>query len=239
MVMNGRGAARERAPGSGAGLERGELRMINLREDDGTRTAMRQSLLEAALALIDEAEGCRGVTLRAIAAQAGCAHTNVYNYFPSLESLFWESLAEAQSRSMESIGKYMARALPGSPEVLGAVVSATIEFARTHPGWYRLIWLEPISKDMPPGLVPRLKRPREVLTEMIRPLLGAEASPDEARRVTDMLHSYVHGEICKLITRRDLADKEPAEPRRIVENAVMLLRLLKEDIPRTTEAGAP
>lgn len=211
----------------GAGLEKGELRVVNLCENDGTRTDMRRSLSEAALALIDEAEGCRGVTLRAIAARAGCAHTNVYNYFSSLESLFWESLLEAQRRSMEFIGPHVAQAVPGSPEVFGALVSARIEFALTHPGWYRLIWLEPISKDVPPELVPRLRRPREeVSAQMIRPLLGAGVSQDEARRITDMLHSYVHGEICKLITRRNLADQEPATPRRIVENALLLLRLL-------------
>lgn len=206
--------------------------MANLREDGGIRTDMRQSLLEASLALIDEAEGCRGVTLRAIAARAGCAHTNVYNYYPSLESLFWESLFEAQRRSMDYIRQHVAQAAPESPKVFGLLVSARVEFARAHPGWYRLIWLEPISKDIPPEVASRLKRPRKEVTEMIRPLLGTGASEKEAKRVTDLLHSYVHGEICKLITRRDLADREPADPRRIVENALLLLQLLKTDIER-------
>ncbi|MEW5866503.1 MAG: TetR/AcrR family transcriptional regulator [Bacillota bacterium] len=213
--------------------------MVNPREDDGTRTDMRRSLLEAALALIDEAEGCRGVTLRAIAARAGCAHTNVYNYFPSLERLFWESLLEAQRRGMEFIGQRVAQAVPGSPEVFRALVSARIEFALTHPGWYRLMWLEPLG-DVPPELVPRLRRPREeVSTKMIGPLLGTEVRQDEARRITDILHSYVHGEICKLITQRDLADREPSDPRRIEENALMLLRLLGAEIARTTAVGKP
>ncbi len=196
---------------------------------------MRQSLLDAALVLIDEAEGCRGVTLRAIAARAGCAHTNVYNYFPSLESLFWESLLEAQRRGMEFIRQRVAQTIPGSPEVLGSLVSARIDFALTHPGWYRLIWLEPLG-DVPPELLPRLRGPRqEVSAEMIRPLLDAAVSRDEARRITDILHSYVHGEICKLIAKRDVADQKPVEPRRTVENALRLLRLLSAAYTRARE----
>ena len=240
MVMSGCGAAREQGSRLGRRLGKGEFRVVNLREDDGIRTDMRRALLEAALAMIDEAEGCRGVTLRAIAARAGCAHTNVYNYFPSLESLFWESLLEAQSRSMEFMRRHVAQEVPGSPEVFSALVSARIEFALTHPGWYRLTWLEPISKDVPPEVLSRLRRPREeVSTGMIHPVLGAGVSRDEARRITDILHSYVHGEICKLITQRDLAHHEPADPRRTVENAFMLLRLLKADITRTTDLGTP
>lgn len=217
----------------------GELWVVSLGNDDRTRTDMRQALLDAALALIDEAGGCRGVTLRAIAARAGCAHTNVYNYFSNLESLFWESLLEAQRRGMEFIRQHVSQAVPGSPEVFRTLVSARIEFALTHPGWYRLVWLEPLG-DVPPELVSRLRRPRkEVSAEMIGPLLGVGVSQDEARRITDILHSYVHGEICKLITQRDLADHEPADPRRIVENAFMLLRFLKAEIARTAEVSPP
>jgi len=74
---------------------------------------------------------------------------------------------------------------------------------------------------------------------MIGPLLGTEVRQDEARRITDILHSYVHGEICKLITQRGLADREPSDPRRIEENALMLLRLLGAEIARTTAVGKP
>lgn len=202
--------------------------MTSQRKGDGTQAEMRRALVEAALALIDEAEGCRGVTLRAIAARAGCAHTNAYNYFPSLESLFWAALAEAQRRSMETIGRYMAGVNPGSPEVVSALVSAQFEFARTHSGWYRLLWFEPIGSGAPPGMVAALGRAREGVTEMLRPLLGAGMSDDEVRRITDLVHSYLHGELCKFVAGRNLEGRESGDPRRIADNALLLLQLLRE-----------
>ncbi len=208
-----------------------------MRRNGRAPTDMRRALIDAALALIDEAGGCRGVTLRAIAARAGCAHTNVYNYFPSLESLFWDALLEAQRRSGEAVGRQVAQAAPGTPAVLGAFVAAMIEFARTHPGWYRLIWLEPIGKPVPPGLLPRLSQPRQRLAELIQPLLGAGVSWDEARRVTDLLHSYVHGEICKLISERDAVDQDRGDALRTVENTLRLLRLLRTEVTGSVGKG--
>lgn len=210
---------------------------VGVRKSGGASADMRQALVEAALALIDEAGGCRGVTLRAIAARAGCAHTNVYNYFPSLERLFWAVLLEAQLRSVEMIGQRLAQAAPGTPEVLGAFVAAMLDFAQAHPGWYRLIWLEPIGEEVPPEAVPHLVRPRQRLTELIQPLLGPGVSRDEAWRATDLLHSYVHGEICKLLSKRDLADRDRGETRRIVENALRLLGLLRAESAGSTVKG--
>lgn len=202
--------------------------MPDERGTDRTQKDMRQSLVEAALALIDEAGGCRGVTLRAIAARAGCAHTNAYNYFPSLESLFWAAIIEAQRRSMETIGRHLAQATPGSSEVVRALVSAQFEFARTHPGWYRLLWFEPVSLQAPPGMLPALARPREGVTEMIRPLLRADLSDDQVRRITDLVHTYLHGELCKFVAGRNLDGREPGVPHEVEENALLLLKLLGE-----------
>jgi AcrR family transcriptional regulator len=215
--------------GNDSGVE-GERRVVHRQATDGGHPDMRQSLVEAGLTLIDEAEGCRGVTLRAIANRAGCAHTNVYNYFPSLESVFWECLLEAQRRNMEFLGRQVARAAPGSLEVVGALVGAHLDFALAHPGWYRLIWLEPVDQHVPPELLPRLKQPRGTIATMLRPLFGPEVSEADLRRIADLLHTYVHGAICKLIARRTLADQEPADPQRMVENTLLLLRLLGSDL---------
>ncbi len=210
---------------------------VGVRKSGGATADMRQALVEAALALIDEAGGCRGVTLRAIAARAGCAHTNAYNYFPSLERLFWAALLEAQRRSVEAVGRRLAQVAPGTPEVLGTFVAAMLDFAQSHPGWYRLIWLEPIGEEPPPEAVPHLVRPRQRLTELVQPLLGPGVSLDEARRATDLLHSYLHGEICKLLSKRDLADQDRGEPHRIVENSLRLLHLLRAELAGATEKG--
>lgn len=199
---------------------------------EGKGGEARQALIDATLELIDQAGGCRGVTLRAVAVRAGFTHTNAYNYFAGLENLFWEALVEAVKRSVSWTGRYLKDVRADSPEVFGAFVTAQVEFAQAHPGWYRLMWLEPLEGEIPPELLPQLSRPRDMLTTLVQPLLGPGVTWEEARRTVDLLHAYVHGEICRLITRRTVVDFEPASSRLIRENALRLLKCLAEDLSK-------
>ena len=183
-------------------------------------------LLNAAIAAIEEAGGCRGVNLRGIAQAAGCAHTNVYNYFSSYEALLWGALAEALER-MSTFTQRRLDAVREPEEAVRAFVEAQIDFAVEHPGLYRLVWLEALAGAPPPAIRDRLAAMRirwiQVMTG--RPLRQLSAAV--ARRADDILHGYVHGEICKLICGRVLPAGTTAESRvRIVANVELLSELL-------------
>ena len=47
----------------------------------------KELIVETALALINEEGSSSKVNLREIARRLGCAHTNIYNYYPSLDEL--------------------------------------------------------------------------------------------------------------------------------------------------------
>lgn len=192
---------------------------------ESTRTA----LIESALALVDESGGIRGVTLRAVANRAGCAHTNAYNYFPSLDKLFWEALAEAMKRNVELRDNLLTATVIGSQESFSALVAAQVQFAMAHPGWYRLIWLEPMNSAPPQELLARMVSSWTVAADVVRPLLGESIGEEELKRAIDIIHSYIHGEICNMISGRDAAIDSPRTKERVLANARFLLRLLADD----------
>jgi AcrR family transcriptional regulator len=76
---------------------------------DDQKTGMKKSpiteerIIETALALILSEGGIQGLNLRRIARELRCAHTNLYNYFPDMDSLLWRCVHEAGVRMMRSV----------------------------------------------------------------------------------------------------------------------------------------
>ena len=58
--------------------------MSKRRKSSGTSA---EQIVDHALALIAEKGTSRDVNLREISRRVGCAHTNIYNYFASLQDL--------------------------------------------------------------------------------------------------------------------------------------------------------
>src|ERR1035437_9524560 len=102
----------------------------------------RDSLVECAVALIDEQGGTQGVNMRAVAARAQCAHTNVYNFFENYEALLWAALGMALDRHvryiMDRIGSSRAKGL----NAYKILLHSQVDFARDHTGLYRFISFE-------------------------------------------------------------------------------------------------
>ncbi len=186
---------------------------------------MVRRLIRVALDLIEKNGGCRGVNLRQIAAGAECAHTNAYNYFPSLEALFWAALEEMMDRQSEYTKRRLAR-----PEVkaepLRAFLQSQAAFAQKHPALYRLFWMEPLTGEPPPRVIQRLDEMRSAWVHAIAAHTAGKLAPDRLVFTGELVHGYFHGEICKLIGRRAFVPKRPGEQERIVANTLALIALV-------------
>lgn len=182
-------------------------------------------IIEMTLALVEEKEGIKDVNLREIAKRIGCAHTNLYNYFHSLDEILWESLGRVLIKMMEYTGSIDFSRETDPKERFYSVISSIIDFSMDHTGWYRLIWLEAIGGEPSTEIAGIMRKPSEEFTEEIIKAKGKALSLDEAYSLGDMIHGYLHGELCKWINGRSLARDKTEEKAKILVNVRKLFEM--------------
>lgn len=169
-------------------------------------TINKEVILETALKLIDEKCGSKYVTLRDIAKELGCAHTNLYNYFDSLDEIFWEAIAKVLVKELE----YLSDALNSkakNEEKLNKCLECLVDFSMKYPGWFKLVWLDSINGQPSSEVNKIIMKPGEGFIELIMET-SSSLSKDEAATVANILHSYLHGELCKWINGRSFIGDE-------------------------------
>jgi len=67
------------------------------------KSITKEQIIETALDLLKDKSDIRSVNLREIARVLGCAHTNLYNYFPSFNDLLWEAHMEIENQFIKKI----------------------------------------------------------------------------------------------------------------------------------------
>jgi len=185
-------------------------------------------IIEITLALVEENGGIKNVTLRDIAKRVGCAHTNLYNYFTSIDEIFWEALGEVILRMMDYASSDVS--IKKNPEEnFYLVLSNIIEFSLNHPGWYRLLWLETLSGDPPEQIWRLLQKPGEGFTNGIIIASNNTLTQEKAILIGDILHSYLHGELCKWINHRSFINTREETKVKILLNLKHLFKLFLEE----------
>jgi AcrR family transcriptional regulator len=100
--------------------------------------ALRDALLEAAERVL-ERDGLPGLTLRAVAREAGVSHAAPTHHFGDLAGL----LSELAAIGFQQFNAAMAKAgaaVDGSPETGMARAKAYVGYAQAHPGLYGLMF---------------------------------------------------------------------------------------------------
>ncbi len=187
--------------------------------------------VETALDLIAETGGSIDVNLREIARRIGCAHTNLYNYFPDYPALLWEAFHRALARYADWLTEGLDESLT-PPEYLRVAITNLATFPQTNPGLYRFIASDPMpTDDVPEDILETVGRMKTWLGRVI--LSGAESAirPDQAAAIADVVLAYVDGETLNLINDRLVPGEDIAA--RIVDNALRLHRLLVADAQPT------
>lgn len=189
----------------------------------------KEIIIEATLKLIDDNEGIKNVTLRDIAKKIGCAHTNLYNYYGSLDEIFWESLAQALVRMMDYSAKDTSNDIKHD-ENFYLVLSNLIDFSTKHRGWFKLIWLESIGGNPSPEVIKILNTPGRDFVELIIESSNNTLSEQKASMIGDILHNYLHGELCKWLNNRVSINNMEEAKIKILSNLKYLYKVLIRDV---------
>jgi len=187
----------------------------------------KEIILETTLSLIDENEGIKDVTLRDIAKKIGCAHTNLYNYFSSLDEIFWEALGQVLLIMMDYSSSGLGNEIDNEGRIF-LILSNLIDFSVEHTGWYRFIWFESIGGTPSPEVTKILQKPGENFIELIK-TTNNNLSKEKANIIGDILHSYLHGELSKWINNRVFINRMDEMKIRILSNLKHLYKLLIQE----------
>jgi AcrR family transcriptional regulator len=196
-----------------------------LRKLETNATAER--ILDVTVRLIDEKKGVHQVNLRQIAQFAGCAHTNVYNYFENFEGLLWAAWGRIIALWQEYVQAHVRPDLPAT-EHLFDFIAVYIEFALEHTGWFRCLWLDPLFGDPPAEILAQFQNLRNRFLERVIQASTKPLTAEQADQIEMLLHGYVHGEVCKLLTGRLLVPDRQAYQAQILNNFRHLFQLLMQ-----------
>ena len=185
----------------------------------------KEIIIETTLRLIEEKGGIKDVNLREIAKNIGCAHTNLYNYFNSLDEIFWESLGHVILKMINYVDTNLSNETDPE-EKFYLILSNIIDFSLDHPGWYRLIWLEAIDGKPSSEVNKILHLPSQGFNEMLIKLSNDKLSEEKANLIGDILLTYLHGELCKWINNRSFKNSRSETKMNVFSNLKYLYKLL-------------
>ncbi len=146
----------------------------------------REQLIDAALVVILE-QGYGGVSIEAVARQAGVTRPVVYDHFPNLSRLL-HALVEREER--HSLGQLVEEVVPDGPQdgdpldLLAASVRRFLEIVIDRPATWRLILLP--LEGTPPIVRDHVERGRASILGRIEHLVRASQDRGELPKDLDV-----------------------------------------------------
>lgn len=117
--------------------EEAPVRRRNRRGEGGK---LREEIIAAAVALLDEGGDERAVTLRSVARRAGIAAPSIYPHFADQPSIMLAVVQQEMDRLAVALREADQNAGPDARQRLFAVCNAYLDLARTHPQRYRIMF---------------------------------------------------------------------------------------------------
>ena len=189
-----------------------------------------EALVEITLEMIDDRGGLYGLNLREIAREAGCAHTNVYNYFDSFDGLVLAALKALLNRLISFTQEKIEPGRVEEEAYLEVFLAAQIDFALAHPGWYHFMWFDKSADvEADPELLRIFEFLASAFNEKVYFHYGRAMEKGKADEIGDMLHGLLHGEICKLISGRGIKISKAEYRERILADCRALLAAFAPD----------
>ncbi len=181
-------------------------------------------IIAATLKLIEEKGSITTLNFREIARELGCAHTSLYNFFPSYQMLLMEAARtiildmrgtlSAESRALVADGTYE------NPVI--AYIGCVVAYALMHRGWYRFLWMDNFDMDINEVLKDQ-PRPEHFLLNRMREVYGNKLTEDEALMRLTIGHGFMHGELCKFLSQRNEETDAQLFTKRILTHVRWLL----------------
>lgn len=113
---------------------------VRRRNRRGEGGKLREEIIAAAVALLDEGGDERAVTLRSVARKAGIAAPSIYPHFADQPSIMLAVVRQEMDRLAAALCEADAGAGPDPKQRLFAVCQAYLDLARTHPQRYRIMF---------------------------------------------------------------------------------------------------
>jgi AcrR family transcriptional regulator len=153
----------------------------------------------------------KNLNMREVARFLGCAHTNIYNYFPKYSDLLWDSHSALLDILMDLLVNELDKS--ASPEQRFYKFFETIvDIYMSNKGWYRLCWLEYIGGSRPLSNIEKVNEINSKLNKTLSDICGGlyDECPD-FNRIKHNLHSshcYIVGEISNYLLGRGITENE-------------------------------
>ena len=152
----------------------------------GSGTHLREEIVAAAIAVIDETNDPAALTLRGIARRASITAPSIYPHFTDLAAVITGMLA----RSFEELRAAVQAALEGQGDPSRALIAACrayVRFAQDHPARYRLMFAAG-------GYAPDAVATFALVEEAIRNCVSdGTSTSDDPQTDTWLLWAALHG----------------------------------------------
>lgn len=188
----------------------------------------KEQIVETALELMRNKTDFRGINLREIARSLGCAHTNLYNYFPSYNDLLWETHVILMEIFMEMLTKRLEAANTAELR-LACFFESFVDIYMDNKGWFRLAWQEYIGDERPERDIEAAEATNKMLnkhiSEIWKELSGEYPDVGATKRVLHNTHCYIVGEISNYLSGRGLIENEVEAKTYIAHEANRMFKL--------------
>lgn len=185
----------------------------------------KEQIISTALDLMRDKNELRTVNMREIARTLGCAHTNIYNYFPSYTDLLWETHTAILEVFMNTLEEKLFSVTTAEIK-LRYFFDTFVQMYLDNQGWFRLLWLEYIGVDRPTSNIETTTKVHLALNHIIVNIWSElnRFVPDDAivNRVVHNTHCYIIGEVSNYISGRGLIENEAELREYIVKEAINL-----------------
>ena len=111
------------------------------RNPRGTGARLRDEIVDAGIALIDDTNDAAALTLRGVARTAGIAAPSIYRHFPDLQAVT-DAVLERSFTQLETLVAAAMQAAPDSVAALLAGCGAYVRFGWDHRARYRLMFAD-------------------------------------------------------------------------------------------------
>jgi len=189
------------------------------------KSITKEQIIATTLDLIEIKQGREILTIREISKVLGCSHPNIYNYYASIDNLLWDVLELVLETMMEFVIKKI-QPEQNPDQKFQTFVSSIVIFSLNNPGWYKLLWFDEIKTEIPLKTQEKVKIPGQKFAEFVLSLYPEIGDLKTTTSFTKLIHSYMHGEICKYITHRNFRDDREVLTESITKNSFMLLKML-------------
>lgn len=171
----------------------------------------KEQIIETTLNLMGNESDLRRLNLRQIARSLGCAHTNLYNYFPSYNDLLWEAHMAIQEIFMDMLIKKLDTARTAEQR-FAYFFHAFAEMYLDNKGWFWLSWHEYIDGNRPQKDVELLEqinhKMNQCISEIWNEIYGQWPNAETIKRVLHNTHCYILGEVSNYLLGRGLIEND-------------------------------